>query len=111
MTMEYRELGKTGIKVSRLGYGAAALGGVYGKLDEATGIRAVHAALDLGINLIDVAPYYGAKKAEAVLGKALRGVARDRYYLATKIGRYGLNDFDFSAKMVAASVDESLRRL
>src|SRR5438552_330487 len=62
--MHYRELGQTGLKVSKLGYGAAALGGVYRSLDEATGIRAVHTALDLGINLIDVAPYYGATKAE-----------------------------------------------
>jgi aryl-alcohol dehydrogenase-like predicted oxidoreductase len=67
--------------------------------------------LDLGINFIDVSPYYGLTKAETVLGKALKGIPRDRYYLATKVGRYGGNQFDFSAERVAASVDESLARL
>src|SRR5688572_18872082 len=58
--MEYRKLGKTGWNVSVIGYGAAPLGGVYGKLDEKEGIRSVHTAIDLGINFIDTAPYYGA---------------------------------------------------
>lgn len=111
--MQQRALGKTGLRVSVLGFGASPLGGVFEAIDEAEGIRAVHAALDAGINLIDVAPYYGLTKAETVLGKALVSVPRDRYLLATKVGRYGHapSDFDFSAKRVVASVDESLRRL
>lgn len=111
--MEYRPLGKTGMMVSALGYGASPLGGVFGQVNEADGIRAVHAALDLGINYIDVAPYYGLTKAETVLGKALRGIARDRYFLATKVGRYGeeVEAFNFSTARVTASVDESLARL
>ena len=109
--MEYRELGDTGLSVSILSYGASPLGGVFGAIDETQGIEAVHTALDLGINYIDVAPYYGATKAETVLGKALREVRRDRYYLATKVGRYGAGDFDYSAKRTIRSVDESLRRL
>jgi L-galactose dehydrogenase len=107
----YRSLGKTGLRVSVLGYGAAPLGGVYGHVDEATGIATVRRALDLGVNLIDVAPYYGATAAETLLGKGLEGVDRSSYVLATKVGRYGLMDFDFSAARVVASVDESLRRL
>jgi L-galactose dehydrogenase len=109
--MEYRKLGKTGWNVSVVGYGAAPLGGVYGKLDEKDGIRSVHTAIDLGINFIDTAPYYGATASETVLGKALKGIPRARYYLSTKIGRYGLADFDFSAERVLRSVDESLARL
>ncbi|HET6386705.1 MAG TPA: aldo/keto reductase [Armatimonadota bacterium] len=109
--MKYRPLGRTGIEVSVLGYGASPLGSVFRDVDETEGIRAVHEALDLGINLIDVSPYYGLTKAETVLGKALKGVARDRYYLATKVGRYGPDLFDFSADRVVRSVDESLDRL
>jgi L-galactose dehydrogenase len=109
--MDYRILGKTGLKVSALSFGASSLGGVFRPADEAEGIRAVHVALDLGVNLIDVSPYYGLTKAETVLGKALKGISRDRYYLATKVGRYGDDLFDFSAKRVNASVDESLARL
>ena len=109
--MEYRVLGKTGLKVSALSFGASSLGSVFRAVDEAQGIRTVHVALDLGINLIDVSPYYGLTQAETVLGKALKGIPRDTYYLATKVGRYGDDTFDFSAGRVTASVDESLARL
>jgi L-galactose dehydrogenase len=109
--MEYRVLGKTGLEVSVLSYGASPLGGVFGEVSEANGIRTVHAALDLGINYIDVSPYYGHTKAETVLGKALKGMPRDSYTLATKVGRFGPGEYDYSAQRVIASVDESLRRL
>jgi L-galactose dehydrogenase len=109
--MEYYPLGKTGLQVSALGYGASPLGGVFREIDEAEGVRAVHTAIDLGINFIDVSPYYGATRAEIVLGKALREIPRDQYLLATKVGRYGLDEFDFSAARVARSVEESLQRL
>lgn len=109
--MQYRPLGVTGMNVSILGLGAAPLGGVYGAVDPAIGIRAVHAALDLGINVIDVSPYYGMTLAETVLGKALKGIPRERYYLSTKVGRYGFDDFDFSPARVASGLNQSLRRL
>jgi L-galactose dehydrogenase len=111
--MKFRELGKTGWKVSILGFGAAPLGGMHGAIEEKDGIRAVRTAIDLGINFIDVAPYYGLSMAESVLGKALQEVSREKYFLATKFGRYGPDDkdFDFSPERVARSVDESLRRL
>ncbi|MCC9076442.1 aldo/keto reductase [Litorilinea aerophila] len=109
--MEYRILGKTGLRVSVLSYGASPLGSVFREVDEAEGIRTVHTALDLGINFIDVSPYYGLTRAETVLGKALRGIPRTQYVLATKVGRYGDQEFDFSAARVTASVEESLRRL
>jgi aryl-alcohol dehydrogenase-like predicted oxidoreductase len=115
--MNYNPLGKTGLKVSRLSFGASALGGVYGSVDEAEGIRAVHTALDLGINYFDVAPAYGGTVAETVLGKALKGIARDRYYLSTKVGKYtnpgayGEDTLDYSRARIRASLEESARRL
>jgi L-galactose dehydrogenase len=109
--MEYRVLGKTGLKVSALGFGASPLGGVFGSIDESDGIRAVHTAIEFGINYLDVSPAYGVTKAEVVLGKALKEIPRDAYYLCTKVGNYGNSNYDFSAERVIASLDESLARL
>lgn len=74
----------------------------------------MHTAVDNGINFIDVSPYYGHLKAETVLGKALKEIGRDRYYLSTKVGRYGKdgqNTWDYSAGRVTDSVYESMERL
>ena len=109
--MNTRPLGRTGLNVSVLGFGASSLGGVFRATDDNEGIRTVHAALDLGINFIDVSPYYGKTRAETVLGRALKGVPRDRYILATKVGQYDDGVFDFSAGRVARSLDESCARL
>lgn len=109
--MKYRTLGNTGLEVSILSYGASPLGGVFRTVEESECLRTVRTALDLGINYIDVAPYYGLTVAETMLGKALKGVPRDSYYLSTKVGRYGQDDFDFSSSRVTASVDESLARI
>lgn len=112
--MKYHKLGKTGMMVSELGFGASSLGGVFHSLKENDGIDAVFAAVDAGINFIDVSPYYGYYKAETVLGKALKDIPRDKYYLSTKVGRYGEdghNTWDYSAKRVTDSVYESMDRL
>lgn len=109
--MEYRILGKTNLRVSALSYGASALGSMYRSIDETEGIDTVHAALDYGINYIDVSPFYGLTKAETVLGKALKDIPRDRYYLATKAGRIGWEEFDFSEKGIMRSAEASLQRL
>lgn len=109
--MHYRQLGRTGLNVSVLSFGASSLGGVFRPTDDRESIRTVHTALDLGMNFIDVSPYYGATRAESVLGQALRGVPRDRYFLATKVGQYNNNEFDFSAARVTRSLDESCARL
>jgi L-galactose dehydrogenase len=109
--MKYRILGKTGLEVSILSFGASSLGSVFRPINEAEGIRAVHVALDLGVNFVDCSPFYGLTKAETVLGKALKGISRDKYVLATKVGRYGEDLFDFSAERVTKSVDESLARM
>ena len=111
--MKFNILGNTGLWVSSLGFGASPLGNEFGPVDRREGIRAVHEAVELGVNYFDVAPYYGRGLAEEVLGEALVGV-RDKVVLATKACRYGSSlpdGFDFSARRVAQSVDESLKRL
>ncbi|MBR6139489.1 MAG: aldo/keto reductase [Prevotella sp.] len=112
--MIYNELGKTGMKVSNISFGASSLGGVFRQISEDEALKAVFTAIDNGINFIDVSPYYGHLKAETVLGKALKQIPRDRYYLSTKVGRYGkdgVNLWDYSAKRVTESVYESMERL
>lgn len=108
--MEYRKLGKTAESISILGFGASPMGDVFEVSNEQDGIRAVHHAVDQGINFFDVAPFYGETLAETRLGKALLGKRND-VFLATKCGRYGLQDFDFSTKRILQSIDESLLRL
>lgn len=109
--MNYRTLGKTGLRVSALSFGGSSLGGVFRTVTETECLQTVRTALDGGINFIDVSPYYGITKAETMLGKALAGVPRESYYLATKVGRYGDEEFDFSPARVVRSIDESLKRL
>ena len=102
------------MRLSNLGFGASSLGGVFHDIREQEGIEAVHVAVDNGINFIDVSPYYGHLKAETVLGKALKDIPRDKYYLSTKVGRYGkdgVNLWDYSAERVTRSVYESMERL
>ncbi len=112
--MQYRELGKTGLKISSLSFGASSLGSVFHATREAESIKAVETAMDGGINFIDVSPYYGHCKAETVLGKALKILPREKYYLSTKVGRYGkdgVNTWDYSAQRATESVYESMERL
>ena len=112
--MRYTELGKTGMKISHLSFGASSLGSVFRETNEKESFEAVEAAIEGGINFIDVSPYYGHYKAETVLGKALRNIPREKYFLSTKVGRYGkdgVNTWDYSAKRVTDSVYESMERL
>lgn len=112
--MRYTEIGKTGLKVSNISFGASSLGSVFHETKEAESIKATETAIEGGINFIDVSPYYGHYKAETVLGKALKIIPRDKYYLSTKVGRYGkdgVNTWDYSAKRVTDSVYESMERL
>ncbi len=108
--MQYRRLGQTELNISVIGFGASPLGDVFGWSDAEEGIKAVHLALDEGINFFDVSPYYGLTLAEERLGQALMD-RRGKAVLATKCGRYGVNEFDFSAKRIRLSMEESLRRL
>lgn len=109
--MEQRALGKTGLKLPILSFGASSLGQEFRpvSLDEA--MRSVRVALECGLNFIDTSPFYGRGMSEVLLGIALRGVPRESYLLCTKLGRYDLNHFDFSARRVRESVDVSLHRL
>jgi aryl-alcohol dehydrogenase-like predicted oxidoreductase len=112
--MEYRKLGKTGLNVSVLSFGASSLGGVFHEIDESRGVKAAIKAVEKGINFIDVSPYYGFLRAEKVLGKALKEIPRDKYYLSTKVGRYGkdgVKSWDYSARRAVDSVKESMERL
>ena len=112
--MQRRPLGRTGLQVSLVGFGGSPIGGVFRPVMPADADATVRAALEAGINYFDTSPYYGATAAESALGRALAGVPRDRYVLATKAGRYGSNaakEFDFSAARMVSSVDESLARL
>jgi L-galactose dehydrogenase len=108
--MIYKTLGRTGLEVSIIGYGASPLGAEFGQIDPAEGKRAVDRAIEKGINYFDVAPYYGRTVAESRLGEFLEG-KRDKIYLASKACRYDILDFDYSEKRIFRSVEESLKRL
>ena len=109
--METRKLGITDLELPVVGFGASSLGQEFRpvKLEEA--LQSVQVALDLGMNLIDTSPFYGRGMSEVLLGIALRDVPRDDYMLCSKLGRYSLSHFDFSAKRVEESIDVSLHRL
>ncbi|WP_179131413.1 aldo/keto reductase [Candidatus Entotheonella palauensis] len=107
--MEYAALGRTGLRVSRVGFGGGGIGQVWGATTEAESMRAVHRALELGVNFFDVAPSYGHGKAEEVLGQALEG-RQEPVIIATKV-RLAADEMADVAGAVRRSVEASLRRL
>jgi len=109
--MKKRLLGKTGLELPILSFGASSLGQEFRSVNLDEALKSVQVALDCGLNFIDTSPFYGRGMSEVLLGIALRGVPRSSYTLCTKLGRYDLNHFDFSAKRVAESIDVSLHRL
>jgi L-galactose dehydrogenase len=109
--MQTRPLGQTGLQLPILGFGASSLGQEFRSVNLEDALSSVHVALECGLNFIDTSPFYGRGMSEILLGLALRGVPRDSYTLCSKLGRYDLQHFDFSAKRVAESVDVSLHRL
>lgn len=111
--MTRRPLGKTDLLVSGIGFGTAPFGNAYGDITDTDCIRAVHHAVERGINFFDTAPYYGDTLAETRLGMALRG-KRDQIIIATKAGHYvgqHAQEFDFSPARIRQSLEASLRRL
>ena len=110
-TIPTRRLGTTGVFLSSLGYGASSIGAEFGQRDWNEAIESVRTAIDVGINFIDTAAYYGRGMSEMLLGQILPEFRRDQFVISTKLGRYAPNHFDFSAKRVAESVDVSLERL
>jgi aryl-alcohol dehydrogenase-like predicted oxidoreductase len=109
--MQTRTLGRTGLDVPILAFGASSLGQEFRSITLEEALGSVRTALDCGMRLIDTSPFYGRGMSEVLLGVALKGVPRSDYLLCTKLGRYDLAHFDFSARRVAESVDVSLHRL
>jgi len=109
--MEKRSLGKTGLELPVLSFGASSLGAEFRSVQLEEIFESVRVALELGLNFIDTSPFYGRGMSEVLLGIALREVPRDEYTLCSKLGRYDVGHFDFSAKRVVESVDVSLHRL
>ncbi len=109
--MQFRRLGTTGVELSVLSFGASSLGQEFRQVDINEALRSVRVALDSGMNFIDTSPYYGRGMSEVLLGVALRDVPRESYFLGTKLGRYDVAHFDFSAKRVEESIDVSLHRM
>ena len=109
--MNFRPLGRTGLRVPWLSFGASSLGQEFRPVDLNEAVRSVRVALELGMNFIDTSPFYGRGMSECLLGVALRGVPRDQYLLGTKLGRYDAAHFDFSPRRVVESVDVSLHRM
>jgi aryl-alcohol dehydrogenase-like predicted oxidoreductase len=109
--MQHRKLGQTDLELPILSFGASSLGAEFRgvTLDEV--LASVRTALELGLNFIDTSPFYGRGMSEVLLGVALKDVPRDSYHICTKLGRYDVGHFDFSARRVAESVDVSLHRL
>ena len=109
--MQTRLLGRTGLHVPVLSFGASSLGAEFRSVTLEEALTSVRVALESGLNFIDTSPFYGRGMSEVLLGIALKGVPRESYTLCTKLGRYDLAHFDFSAKRVAESIDVSLHRL
>ncbi len=84
--MKYRTLGRTGWKVSEISFGAWAIGGAWGDVDDKESLAALHAALDGGVNFFDTADVYGDGRSERLLAK-LRKERKEKFYIATKAGR------------------------
>ena len=107
--MEYNSLGRTGLNVSRVGFGGGGIGEVWGPTTRDEAVRAIHRALDLGINYFDVAPAYGDGKAEEALGIALEGRAQD-VIIGTKV-RIASTDMEDVTGAVTQSLEASLKLL
>jgi len=109
--MKTRPLGKTGIDLPVLSFGASSLGAEFRSITLEEAMLSTKTAIDLGMNFIDTSPFYGRGMSEIMLGLGLKGIPRDSYLLGTKLGRYSDVHFDFSAKRVEESVHISLQRL
>jgi D-threo-aldose 1-dehydrogenase len=109
------QVGKTELQVSSLGLGTVPIGKMYVPVSDEQAVATVRTALDQGITLFDTAPLYGAGLSERRLGMALAEVPRDRYVLATKVGRVvepdGSVHFDWTRDGILRSFDESMQRL
>ena len=111
--MNYRDLGRTGWQVSEISFGAWAIGGSWGPVDDAESLAALHQALDLGVNFVDTADVYGDGRSETLIGQVLRQRPGERIYVATKAGRrLSPHTADgYNRENLTAFVERSLRNL
>ena len=110
--MNYRDLGRTGWKVSEISFGAWAIGGSWGAVDDDESLRALHTAIDNGVNFIDTADVYGDGRSERLIAQVLRDRS-ETIYVATKAGRQ-LNPHvavGYNRKNLTAFVERSLKNL
>ncbi len=110
--MEYRELGRTGWKVSEISFGSWAIGGTWGNVDDDESIAALHRSLDLGVNFFDTADVYGDGRSERLLAR-LRKERSEKFYVATKAGRRldPHTAAGYNRQNLTAFVDRSLKNL
>ena len=110
-----RAIGRTNLSVTRLGFGAAEIGGLYTPVTDEAAEGIVRHAWDLGVRYFDVAPLYGSGLAETRLGRVLQTYPRDAFTLSTKVGRLiepdGTATFDYSRDAILKSIEASLERL
>ncbi|HEX6623246.1 MAG TPA: aldo/keto reductase, partial [Pyrinomonadaceae bacterium] len=110
--MNYRELGRTGYSVSEIGFGAWAIGGTWGEVEDAESLAALHRAVDLGVNFFDTADVYGDGRSERLLAR-LRRERDEEIIIATKAGRR-LDPHvaaGYTAENLAGFIERSLRNL
>ena len=110
--MEYRELGRTGMKVSEISFGAWGVGGSWGEVDDSESMTALHAALDLGVNFFDTADVYGDGHSETLLAR-LKQERSEPFYVATKAGRRSSphSPESYTRENLTAYVERSLKNL
>ncbi|HEX3357117.1 MAG TPA: aldo/keto reductase [Tepidisphaeraceae bacterium] len=111
--MKYRELGKTGFKVSEVSFGAWAIGGSWGDVSDDESLKALNRAIDTGVNFIDTADVYGDGRSERLIAKLKKDRPRDTIHVATKAGRR-LNPHNaagYNAANLEAFIDRSLKNL
>ncbi len=120
--MQYRTLGRTGLRVSEVGFGAWAIGGPsrlgeveigWGEVDDALSLRALDAAFDAGVNFYDTSDAYGAGHSEVLIGKAFKA-KRDKVVIASKVGNRTIDGKwvkEFSKAWIPQALEASLKRL
>src|SRR5204862_4877089 len=110
--MKYRQLGRTGWKVSEISFGAWAIGGTWGDVDDRESLAALHRALDLGVNFFDTADVYGDGRSERLLAQ-LRRARKEPFYVATKAGRRLAphEASGYNRKNLTSFVEHSLKNL
>src|SRR5215510_10822925 len=111
--MHYRTLGRTGMQVSAISFGAWAIGGFWGAVDDEESMRALHAAVDAGVNFIDTADVYGDGRSEQLVARLGRERPGERIYVATKAGRRlpEQTPEGYSRANLTSWIDDSLRNL